>query len=44
MLPAVQNGNLWPPRCALAVDRAVGESRGDRDNTLRARDVGAEHP
>ena len=39
MLSAVQDGNLRSPGCALTVEGAVAESRGDRDTTLRLHDV-----
>ena len=39
MPPAVQDRNLWPPGCAFTAGDADAESRGDRDVTLRVRDV-----
>ena len=39
MLPAVQYGNLRPPGCALVADIANAGSRGDRDATLRVRNM-----
>ena len=39
MLPAVQDGDLWPSGCALTDEGAFAESRGDRDTTLRLHDV-----
>ena len=39
MLPEVQDGNLLSPGCALTVEGVHAEDRGDRDTTLRMRDV-----
>ena len=39
VLPAVQDGNLRPPGCALVAEGADAGGRGDRDATLRTRDV-----
>ena len=39
MLPAVQDGNLRPPGCALGAEGADAGGRGDPYATLRVRHV-----
>ena len=39
MFPAVQEGNVRPPACALTAEGADAGNRGDRDTAQGVRDV-----